>query len=43
MNYVNEAVEFYFNALQVMVNLQRGVVQGAVEKMEAAFKPAKGK
>jgi hypothetical protein len=43
MNSVNEAVEFYFNALRVLVNLQQGLVQGAVERMESGFKPVKGK
>jgi len=36
MNYVNDAVEFYFNTLQVMINLQRGLIQGALERLESS-------
>lgn len=37
MNYLNDAVEFYFNAAQVMINLQRGLVEMAVEKTSKQY------
>ena len=37
MHYVNDFIEFYYNTVQVMLNLQRGLIQGAVERLEASI------
>ena len=37
MNYVNDAIEFYYNTVQVMLNLQRGLIQGALERLESSL------